>query len=147
MKNNTKLIANHILTRRIKNNIYFSKGILFFISFLIVLLFPIFSIADINKDVSVSAVVGGSGPSENNNGGSGDGSKILTSVLIPDLKILDIVKDGIINMLDFNIMMVNWSAGLNADGTFNPADMNKDGVVDIFDFNMLMVYWGYTYQL
>lgn len=43
-------------------------------------------------------------------------------------KIIDIQKDGVINILDFNALMVNW-------------DSNS-----IFAFNDLMVYWDTTYQ-
>lgn len=70
--------------------------------------------------------------------------------IIAQAKLADIQKDGTINILDFNAMMVNWGATQNlaaAGSAFNSADMNKDGIVDIFDFNTLMVYWGTTYQL
>lgn len=56
-------------------------------------------------------------------------------------KRIDIIKDGHLNILDFNAMMVHWGER----GSGQPADMNGDGVVDIFDFNLLMVYWGVTY--
>lgn len=56
---------------------------------------------------------------------------------------IDIVRDGSINILDFNELIVNW--GSVAVG--NRADMNNDGVVDVLDFNILMVYWGTTYRL
>ncbi|HUC88604.1 MAG TPA: dockerin type I domain-containing protein [Candidatus Paceibacterota bacterium] len=82
--------------------------------------------------------------------GGSSASQVINLVSMPDFKVLDILKDGIINILDLNIMMVNWGLTQNlasAGSIFNPADMNKDGVVDIFDFNMLMVYWGSAYQL
>jgi|GEM_PF-6394249 len=48
----------------------------------------------------------------------------------------DANNDGRVDLLDFNILMVNWGAvGPNV------ADFNKDGIVDIFDFNLLMIYW------
>lgn len=50
----------------------------------------------------------------------------------------DIVSDGVINILDFNSLMVNW--GRTNSG--NRADTNLDGIVDILDFNSLMVNWG-----
>ncbi len=94
-------------------------------------------------------------------GGGGGGRRILTSTPIPTLpnlgvidsaqaKLIDIQRDGVINILDFNAMMVNWGSTANlasAGSVFNIADMNHDGVVDILDFNILMVYWGITYQL
>lgn len=58
-------------------------------------------------------------------------------------KKIDIVKDGVINILDFNGMMVHWGETTCGDA----ADMNGDCVVDIFDFNTLMVYWGANYSL
>ena len=51
-------------------------------------------------------------------------------------KVGDINCDGGINILDFNLLMVNWGSATN-----NVADLNKDGVVDILDFNLLMVNW------
>lgn len=60
-----------------------------------------------------------------------------------EAKRIDIQKDGTINILDFNSLMVNW--GVVGGGTIG--DMNTDGIVDIFDFNLLMVYWGTTYSL
>lgn len=49
----------------------------------------------------------------------------------------DIVRDGVVDIFDFNNLMVNWyTSGKKA------ADVNSDKIVDIFDFNTLMVYWG-----
>lgn len=99
-------------------------------------------------------------------GGGGGGSAPISTIsqtpiatpiaLVPEsvesaqAKLIDIQKDGIINILDFNAMMVNWGSTQNLaaiGNTLNSADMNGDGVVDIFDFNTLMVYWSITYQL
>ncbi|MCE9644000.1 HYR domain-containing protein [Candidatus Parcubacteria bacterium] len=55
----------------------------------------------------------------------------------------DIQRDGAIDILDFNSLMVGWGTTSPSD----PADTNGDGQVDILDFNTLMVYWGSTYQL
>lgn len=58
--------------------------------------------------------------------------------------------DHKIDILDFNVLMVNWNKKAG-DGTNycgkdkNIADINCDGVVNILDFNILMVYWGKTY--
>ena len=57
--------------------------------------------------------------------------------LSPEAKKIDANNDGRINILDFNILIINW--GATAPG--NAADFNEDGVVDIFDFNLLMVHW------
>ncbi|MDD5731605.1 MAG: hypothetical protein PHU42_01825 [Patescibacteria group bacterium] len=50
----------------------------------------------------------------------------------------DIVRDGKIDSLDLDALLLNWGK-IGAD---NPADINRDGSVDIFDFNLLMVNWG-----
>jgi len=49
----------------------------------------------------------------------------------------DTNSDGGIDVLDFNILMVNWGA----IGAGNVADLSGDGRVDILDFNLLMIYW------
>lgn len=54
------------------------------------------------------------------------------------VKRTDIVRDGIIDIFDFNDLMVNWGR----TGSNIAADTNQDSVVDIFDFNAVMVYWG-----
>jgi hypothetical protein len=51
--------------------------------------------------------------------------------------IADINEDGVINIFDFNLLMVNW--GNNPANL--AADLDGNGVVDIFDFNLLMVNW------
>lgn len=57
--------------------------------------------------------------------------------LEPEAKVADIDIDGVIGLLDFNLLMVNWGeveAG-------NPADLDQNGVIDIFDLNMIFVHW------
>ena len=82
-------------------------------------------------------------PSSGGGGGGGGGS-------IPGFPATGAVQGGLIGILDFNAMMVNWgrTGALAAAGVaFNPSDLNGDGVVDVLDFNILMVYWGATYHL
>src|SRR3989344_7253425 len=88
-------------------------------------------------------------------GGGGGGPIVQTPTPIPikpvqdpvrsaQARLIDIQRDGIIDILDFNAMMVGWglSPNLAAVGSvLNVADMNRDGSVDIIDFNTLMVYW------
>jgi len=95
-----------------------------------------------------------------NGGGGGGGGSTAGPTQTPALstedpiksaqaKLIDIQKDGAINILDFNALMANWGASVNlaaVGGAFNAADMNNDGTVDISDFNTLMVYWGTSYQ-
>lgn len=66
-----------------------------------------------------------------------------TDWLISTVKRTDFVRDGVIDVLDFNALMVQWGK----TGVGNSADANQDGLVDIFDFNLLMVYWGQTEPL
>lgn len=62
----------------------------------------------------------------------------LSTWFINEVKRTDIVRDGKIDVLDFNSLMVNWGRNnLN-----NRADVNQDRIVDIFDFNLLMIHWG-----
>lgn len=55
--------------------------------------------------------------------------------------------DHRIDVLDFNVIMVNWGKK-SGDGIAKKcgdkilADINCDSIVDVLDFNLLMVYWG-----
>ena len=57
--------------------------------------------------------------------------------LSPEAKKADANDDEKINILDFNVLMINW--GVTIAG--NIADFNEDSTVDIFDFNLLMIHW------
>ena len=46
--------------------------------------------------------------------------------------------NGIVDIKDFNLLMINWGK----KSPNNSSDFNRDGKVDIFDFNILMVNWG-----
>jgi len=48
----------------------------------------------------------------------------------------DIVKDNVIDILDFNTLMTNW--GKTGD---NIADLNHDQKVDLLDFNLFIANW------
>lgn len=52
---------------------------------------------------------------------------------------IDANKDNKIDVLDFNVLMVN----LGSTSVNNAADFNGDGKVDIFDFNLLMINWTF----
>jgi len=69
--------------------------------------------------------------------GGGGGSYAPPSPLSAAAQKVDANKDGKIDVLDFNSLMINW--GNTSSG--NIADFNGDGKVDIFDFNMLMINW------
>lgn len=81
-------------------------------------------------------------PSSSSGGGGGGGIAVSTTTTVPaTLSVaaqkIDANKDGKIDVLDFNTLMVNW--GKTESG--NIADFTGDGKVDIFDFNTLMINW------
>jgi hypothetical protein len=81
-------------------------------------------------------------PASSGSGSTGGGGGIITpstpaSPLSAAAQKVDANKDGKIDVLDFNALMVNWGK----TGTGNTADFNSDGKVDIIDFNMLMINW------
>jgi len=79
-------------------------------------------------------------PSPAPTGDGGGGGTITPSTTVSPLsqaaQKVDANKDGKIDVLDFNVLMVNWGK----TGS-NMADFNGDGKVDIFDFNSLMINW------
>ena len=59
----------------------------------------------------------------------------------------DISDNKVVDVFDFNLMMVNWDkrvgdAKLKICSDRSIADINCDGKVDVFDFNLLMVKWN-----
>jgi hypothetical protein len=82
---------------------------------------------------------GGGGGAATQGGGTGTTTLSGTSTwFIADVKRADLKRDGIIDIIDFNTLMVHW----NRKGQNDIADPNQDGVVDIRDFNLVMVHWG-----
>ena len=68
-------------------------------------------------------------------GGGGGGGPLPPST--PAAGNGDLNNDAVVNLLDFNSLVVAWgSTGSNV-----PADLNHDGVVDLLDFNLLIVNW------
>lgn len=85
---------------------------------------------------------GGGGGSTSGGGGGGGGGGVTTpstptSPLSETAQKVDANKDGKIDVLDFNTLMVNWGS----TSANNAADFNDDGKVDVFDFNLLMIDW------
>jgi serralysin len=80
-------------------------------------------------------------PSSSGGGGGGGGGSSQATVSASSLSAaaqkVDANKDGKIDVLDFNTLMINW--GKTTVG--NVADFNSDGKVDIFDFNSMMINW------
>ena len=72
-------------------------------------------------------------PSTGGGGGGGGGGSILP----PPVVVGDATGDSIVNVLDFNAVIVAWGS----TGSNIPADLNRDGVVDILDFNILIINW------
>jgi hypothetical protein len=63
----------------------------------------------------------------------------------------DINDSNVIDIFDYNSIMVNWNKATTTDKTIakvnrcktvNVADVNCDGKVDLLDFNIIMIYWG-----
>jgi hypothetical protein len=68
----------------------------------------------------------------NGGGGGGGGSAPLSNFGGSDFN-----NDGKVNLIDLNILILNWGATGN-----NASDLNHDGIVDILDFNLLMLNWS-----
>ena len=68
--------------------------------------------------------------------GGGGGGLVAQSTL-PLTSAGDTNGDGVVDVFDFNTLMVNWG---KTDAN-NAADLNNDGKVDVFDFNLLMINW------
>lgn len=63
----------------------------------------------------------------------------------------DLNDSGKVDVVDFNILFVNWGKRQNVDITKTKkdrcplaiyADVNCDGKIDVLDFNLVLVYWG-----
>ncbi len=70
------------------------------------------------------------------NGGGGGGGSVITTQNNTSV-IGDINGDGVVNILDFNMLLVQWGK----TGSSLSADLNHDGVVGILDFNILITHW------
>lgn len=79
-----------------------------------------------------------SSPGGGGGGGGGGGTSPTPTPTPTPSKSGDTNNDGKIDILDFNVLMVNW--GQHVSGAAH-GDLNNDGTVDILDFNMLMVAW------
>ncbi len=75
-----------------------------------------------------------SAPIISGGGGGGGGTPIIL-----DTPPYDFNSDGNIDILDFNILIVNWGSTTATDKSMG--DANGDGKVDIFDFNLLIINW------
>lgn len=71
--------------------------------------------------------------SSSGSGGGGGGGSFLP----PPVVMGDATGDGVVNVLDFNAVLVAWGTS----GTGILADLNRDGIVDILDFNSLIINW------
>lgn len=83
------------------------------------------------------AVSSGGGSGSGGGGGGGSGGESNRGIILASALKGDADGNGKVDVLDFNVLMVNWGK-TNAN---NVADFNGDGKVDIFDFNLLMVNW------
>lgn len=85
---------------------------------------------------------GGANPPSSTPTSTPNPTPVLTSTPTPKIplteeaKKVDADNNGIIDVMDFNTLMVNWG---NGGGT---GDFDGSGSVDVFDFNMLMINWS-----
>ena len=99
------------------------------------------SISGSSSTSNGSASTSGGGSTTSSGGGGAGGAVTTTTTVTTTLSAVaqkvDANKDGKIDVLDFNTLMVNWGKTT----ANNVADFNGDGKVDIFDFNLLMINW------
>ncbi len=81
-----------------------------------------------------------SAPSGTNSGNTSSGGGGYTSTSTNTPLPGDINGDGVVNILDFNALLVQWGQ----TGPNLSADLNHDGVVGILDFNILIIHWNQT---
>jgi len=58
-------------------------------------------------------------------------------VTIPSYQSADLNQDGLVNSVDFGILMSYWN-----DTSYPVADINQDGLVNSVDFGIMMSQWG-----
>ncbi len=78
-------------------------------------------------------------PSTGGGGGGGGGGSYTPPTTQPTLAQADFNGDGVVNILDFNTLIIHW--GMTSGATKADGDANGDGKVDIFDFNILITHW------
>ncbi len=88
-----------------------------------------------NKQSAVASFVYVINIATTNNGGGGGGGGSTPPLAVS--KVGDIDKSGVVDIIDFAMMMANWDkTGVNS------ADLNGDLKVDIIDFALLMANWS-----
>lgn len=72
-------------------------------------------------------------------GGGGSYTPAVTTIspLSAEAQKVDTNKDGKIDLLDFNKLMIDW----DSTGSGIASDFDGNGTVDILDFNLLMINW------
>ena len=92
-----------------------------------------------NNSASAAVTIntpGATPPPSGGGGGGGGGGISAYGLLSADAQKVDANKDGKIDVLDFNILMIHWGEiGMGV------GDFNGDGTVDILDLGLLMLYW------
>lgn len=92
----------------------------------------------IEKDLHFINSIAVTEEQSDNESGGGTGSSFSNVTLTEDTtKTGDIDGNNKVDILDFNLLMINW--GNNPQN--EAADIDGNGKVDIFDFNLLMVNW------
>jgi len=84
-------------------------------------------------------LVQSSGGGGGTTGGGGGGGTTTPTPQVASASIIkgDANNDQKVDILDFNILMINWGK----TGSGIAGDFNSDGKIDIFDFNLLMINW------
>ena len=86
-----------------------------------------------------SAVIPSS--TDNTSGGGGGNGPIIAAnniqTLSAEAQKVDTNKDGKVDLMDFNKLMVDW----DVTGSGLVSDFDGNGTVDILDFNLLMINW------
>jgi len=72
-------------------------------------------------------------------GGSSGGGSYTPPTTQPTVAHADFNGDGVVDILDFNTLIIHW--GMTSGATKADGDANSDGKVDIFDFNILITHW------
>ncbi len=74
-----------------------------------------------------------------NTGGNGGGGSYTPPTTPPTVAQADFNGDGVVDILDFNTLIIHW--GMTSGATKADGDANGDGKVNILDFNILITHW------
>lgn len=95
--------------------------------------------SQVNLTIPASLPTTPTSTSGDDGGGGGGGATTTTTPQVAGVSTIkgDANNDQKVDILDFNILMINWGK----TGSGIACDFNSDGKIDIFDFNLLMINW------